>query len=363
MDLTGFKNLSGLHKMNKQEILKQADYTFQRGNRELAKKYISDILAIYPDDELAWMLLARVVEENERKIQCYERVLKINPRNEEAKLALVRVRATINPTLPLPKNIKPQPKPNPYRNMMRVAFAVVIAVLLLGTTGFVIARANPDSQVARVFAIVTPTMDSAPSLSADIAPQTRAEINQTYPQYASLVDALLGLALDNAQNGMEGAPKRPGDAIIASDLVGLEAKSKLMNSMPEPGSMTTITITEQQLTSWIMLEMKDNPDLPLKDVQVYLRDGKVQIWGMVNGSENSTSALVVGELSIDVNKYPHFKIESIQIGQQVVPGIFVTQMEAWLNQSLSDAIGKNVPGIQLVSLKVTSGLITVSGTR
>jgi len=351
--------------MNKQELLKQADYTFQRGNRELAKKYISDILAVYPDDEQAWMLLARVVEEKEYKIQCFERVLKINPKNEEAKLALVRVRAAISPTLPLPKQIKPisAPKPNPYRNVMRGALLAVLAVLLFGTTGFVIARNNPDSQIARVLAIATPTTVSGSSLSADVAPQTRAEVSQAYPQYAPLVDALLGFALDNAQNGMEGAPKRPGDAIITSDSTGMEASLMLKNSLPQPGSMTSVTITEQQLTSWIVMEMKDNPDLPLKDVQVYLRDGKVQIWGVVNGSENSTSALVVGELTIDANKYPHFKIESIQIGQQIVPGIFVSQMEAWLNQALSDAIGKNASGLQLVSLKVTSGLITVSGTR
>ena len=118
--------------MNKQELLKQADYTFQRGNRDLAKKYIADLLAVYPDDEQAWMLLARVVEEKDRKVQCFERVLKINPKNEEAKLALVRVRSTINPTLPLPKQIKPiAPKPNPYRNVIRGALVAVVAFLLL----------------------------------------------------------------------------------------------------------------------------------------------------------------------------------------------------------------------------------------
>ena len=35
--------------MNKQELLKQADYTFQRGNRELAKKYLAELLTKYPN--------------------------------------------------------------------------------------------------------------------------------------------------------------------------------------------------------------------------------------------------------------------------------------------------------------------------
>ena len=65
--------------MNKQELLKLADYNFQRGNRELARKYLVELLTLHPEDEPAWMLLARVVEEKERKVECYNKVLKINP--------------------------------------------------------------------------------------------------------------------------------------------------------------------------------------------------------------------------------------------------------------------------------------------
>ena len=246
---------------------------------------------------------------------------------------------------------------------MRGALVAVVAVLALGTSTYVIARNNPDSQVAKVLALATPTVVSNSVLADDVASQTRAEVSEAYPQYAPLLDALLGFAVENAQNGMEGAPERPGDKILTSDSAGLEAKSMLENSLPQPGSMTTVTITEQQLTSWIAMELKNNPDLPLNEIQVYLRDGTVQVWGVVNGSESSTSALIVGELMVGTNKYPYLKIESMQIGQQVVPGMFVSQMEAWLNQSLSEAINQQAPGLSLVSLKVTSGLITVSGTR
>lgn len=350
--------------MNKQELLKQADYTFQRGNRELARKYLQEILASHPNDEAAWMLLARVAEEPERKIECYTRVLTINPRNEEAKLALTRTRASISPTLPLKqiKKTKPAGK-RPFRNVMRGALVTVLAFLLFGTTTFVIARNNPDSQVAKLLAFATPTVPADVSLPANVAPDTRAEISETYPQYAPLVDTLLGFAVANADNGMEGAPERPGDKIITSDSAGLEAKDMLANSLPQPGTMTSVTVTEQQITSWLVMEMKNNPDLPLQDFQVYLRDGKVQIWGVVTGSQDSTSALVVGELTIGENKHPYFKIESMQIGQQVVPGLLLSQMEAWLNQSLSEAINEQAPGLALVSVKVTSGLVTLSGTR
>lgn len=350
--------------MNKNELLKQADYTFQRGNRELAKKYIADLLAAYPDDEAAWMLLARVMQEKERKIECFERVLKINPKNEEAKLGIIRVRASISPTLPLHKQIINQkPKSAPYRKMTRGALLTLIGFLLFGTTTYVIARSNPNSKIAQVLALATPTMEASAPLADDVAPQTRAEVSESYPEYVPLLDALLSFAVANADNGMEGAPERPGDRIVTSDSTGIETKEMLANSMPQPGSMTSVTITEQQITSWLAMEMKNNPDLSLREIQVYLRNGKVQVWGMINGSESSTSALVVGELTIGENKHPHFTIESMQIGQQVVPAVLLSQMESWLNQSLSQQIDQAVPGLELVSVKVTSGLVTVSGTR
>ena len=85
--------------MTKQELLKQADYTFQRGNRELAKKYLTDFLTQYPNEESAWMLMARIVEEPERKLECYDRALKINPHYSEAKIGLFRI---ISPGKTLP---------------------------------------------------------------------------------------------------------------------------------------------------------------------------------------------------------------------------------------------------------------------
>jgi hypothetical protein len=338
--------------MTKQELLKQADYTFQRGNRELAKKYINEILAAYPNDEAAWMLLARVVEEKERKIECFERVLKINPRNEEA-------------TLPLPKQLnRQQPKTWSTGRVLRGALLTVFGALVFATTSYVIARNNPNSNVVGLLNLATATPISNVDLPDEFASDTRAEISDAYPEYAPLVDALLGFAVTNAGNGMEGAPERPGDRIITSDEAGMAAKDLVANSLPQPGSMTSVTITEQQITSWLAMEMKNKPDLPLQDIQVYLRDGKVKIWGMVvDGAGNSTSALIVGELVIGSNKHPNVKIESMQVGQQTVPAVLLSQMESWLNQSFSDQIDDQAPGLALVSVKVTSGLVTLSGTR
>jgi tetratricopeptide (TPR) repeat protein len=350
--------------MNKQELLKQADYTFQRGNRELAKKYLTEYLSAYPKDEAAWMLMSRIAEEKEHKTQCYQRVLKINPNNNEAKIGLARVNSA-SPTLPLPKrqNTTPfQTNQNTYSGKLRGVLIMVFVVALFGATTLVMARNNPNSQLAKILPLATPTISTNP-LAENIAPQTLEEVNQKYPQYLQLVNALMSFAVENAENGMEGAPERPGSEIIASEQAAAEAKTIIEKALPQPGSLSSITITEQQATSWLAMELKETSDLPLSDVQVFLRNGQVQVWGMVNGSADSTSVLIVAEIKIDNNQQPYFVIESMQIGTQVVPDVLLGQMEAWLNQMLIENINEQLPGLQMMNVNVVNGLITVSGMR
>jgi len=349
--------------MNKKELLKQADYTFQRGNRELAKKYLAELLTEYPDEETAWMLMARMVEEKERRAECYERVLKINPKNHEARLWLGRIKSQ-DKTLPFRgfANSASVSIPGPLKNILRIVTIVAVMILILGTSTFVVARNNPGSDMAQLIIPATPTPLAQP-LADDIAAQTRAEIGASYPQYAPLVDALISLAVSNAKNGMEGAPERPGAQIISSDTAGLEAKTALESALPQPGTLNTVTLTELQITSWLAMEMKNNPDLPMREIQVYLRNGQIQIWGIVNGSDNETSALINGIIDLDSNGQPAIKIESIQIGRQAIPNILLSQAETWLNQLLSEKINEQTPGLKIMNINISSGLITLSGMR
>jgi tetratricopeptide (TPR) repeat protein len=350
--------------MTKQELLKQADYAFQRGNRELAKKYLTDFLAQYPKEESAWMLMARIVEESGRKIECYKHALKINPNNAEAKIGLSRIK---HPSQTLPKH-NPAPA-NPFqgprrsKNLLRGVSIFAALIILFGTTSYVVAQNSPESTVAKLLIQPTPTFYAQIPITENIAAQTRATMAEKYPQYAQLVDALIGFAITNTEDGLEGAPERPGAQIAPSDAAGLEAKTSLESALPQPGSLSSVTLTERQLTSWLAMEMKKSSDLPLNDVQVYLRDDKMQIWGMVTGSTNSTSALIMGSLEVDSNKQPNIKVESAQIGAQIIPTGLIMQVETWLNQLLIDEINKQAPGLEIMNINIRNGLLTISGMR
>jgi hypothetical protein len=66
---------------------------------------------------------------------------------------------------------------------------------------------------------------------------------------------------------------------------------------------------------------------------------------------------------IDSNGNPLIGVESMQIGQQVIPVLLLSQAESWLNQALTDEVNKQAPGLQLMNININSGLITMSGMR
>jgi hypothetical protein len=53
----------------------------------------------------------------------------------------------------------------------------------------------------------------------------------------------------------------------------------------------------------------------------------------------------------------------VQIGAQVIPEALVSQMETWLNQLLIEKINEQAPGLQVMNINISNGLVTVSGMR
>jgi tetratricopeptide (TPR) repeat protein len=162
--------------MNKKELFKQADYIFQRGNRELARKYLTEYLVQYPQDEAAWMLMAKMTDDPRQKAECYRRTLKLNPNHTEAKIWLARIES---PTQPLPRNNPPSQfqSSRPYKKALRWAGIFAALAILFGTTSYAVAWRNPESAAAKLLVAATPTMFAEISSAGNVAAQTRAEMS------------------------------------------------------------------------------------------------------------------------------------------------------------------------------------------
>jgi hypothetical protein len=91
------------------EELQKAVELLRDGDILAARRLLSDIVKVDPNNEQAWLWLSSAVTDEERRRECLERVLRINPKNQAAHLALV----ALSQPSELPPDKKPQLNPEP----------------------------------------------------------------------------------------------------------------------------------------------------------------------------------------------------------------------------------------------------------
>jgi Tol biopolymer transport system component len=74
-----------------QTLLRTAIQAAQSGNKAVARAILEQVIEQAPDNELAWIWLASVVETSAERRNCLQKVLAINPKNERARQALSRL--------------------------------------------------------------------------------------------------------------------------------------------------------------------------------------------------------------------------------------------------------------------------------
>jgi len=94
--------------------LQRAAAYLQAGQPQLARPLLIEVVKQQPDSEEGWLLLSQAVAEQQQKIDCLQRVLRINPDNREAQS---RLRLLLSPpeerAAPI---ITPSPAPPPARS-------------------------------------------------------------------------------------------------------------------------------------------------------------------------------------------------------------------------------------------------------
>lgn len=114
------------------QTLQRAAAYLQAGKPQLARPLLIDVVRQQPDSEEGWLLLSQAVVEQQQKIDCLQRVLRINPGNAEAQTRLRQLlsppeeRATpiappASPVPPPARSAEAAPPKSPDMDALRVA--------------------------------------------------------------------------------------------------------------------------------------------------------------------------------------------------------------------------------------------------
>lgn len=77
--------------------LRGAREAAKSGEKDKARRLLEQVIEADPANETAWLWLSAVVDTKAEKIKCLETALKLNPTNQEAKMALGWLRAGPSP--------------------------------------------------------------------------------------------------------------------------------------------------------------------------------------------------------------------------------------------------------------------------
>jgi hypothetical protein len=163
-----------------------------------------------------------------------------------------------------------------------------------------------------------------------------------------------------------GGPTPPASPIpVSTESVGelQENLLKAATSVPAGGAVS-VTVTEQQLTSMVALRLQDQQELqglPIRDPQVFLRDGKIQLFGVAEAGGLTANALIVISATVTPEGSVVFKAEEANLGPIPVPDNLLEQVSTAINEAFTGNLGSTVTGLRITNVAIEDGQLSLTG--
>jgi hypothetical protein len=123
-----------------------------------------------------------------------------------------------------------------------------------------------------------------------------------------------------------------------------------------------VTVTEGQISEFINRENAENPEATsLSNIQVFLRDGQVQIISDADTEAGSATLQITATVAVTAEGTIQFNVVSAQLGIFPVPESLLSS----ISQSVNDALNGQIAGaenVQVQSIEIGEGFMTISGT-
>ena len=158
-------------------------------------------------------------------------------------------------------------------------------------------------------------------------------------------------------------PKTPAPPIpVTTEAVqSLEETAQNAYDDFQQSGTVKLTITEAQLTSLLAMKLAESGDQTITNPQVYLRDGKIQVFGTVKTDNLEAIAEVIVGVGVDSSGQPSFNIESAKLGPFPLPDNLISQLETRLDLIFQQEIASLAPNTAIDSIQITDGQMIIEG--
>ena len=185
------------------------------------------------------------------------------------------------------------------------------------------------------------------------------------PRKYLLIFALTVLITAALACSLPGA-RRPGQKQPEPLPVTTEEADQLEDNLEEAadaylsGKPFTLSITETQVTSLVTLKLQSIGEKRLQNLQIYLRDGQIQIIGDALYEGISLPINIAARVSASQGSLA-LEILEARVGVFNVPESLLDQLQAQLDQIILEQLSPDVSKVVIEDISIANGVMTITG--
>ena len=161
-----------------------------------------------------------------------------------------------------------------------------------------------------------------------------------------------------------GAPTAPASPIVVSTEAAGELEDLWTNAIENagPDGEVVVVMTEEQVTSYVALKLAEEPDVPLENIQIFLRDGKMTLKGDAKVGVVTAPATLSIDITVDGDGKLAAEISDADFGPIPVPQSMLDELNASIAESLTNELTIDSTEVTIKSIAISDGKMSFSGT-
>ncbi len=166
---------------------------------------------------------------------------------------------------------------------------------------------------------------------------------------------IVGLACN-----LSGGPTPPREVPTSPELAQDVGKT-VQAVQPDPTSgILQYTVTEAELTSYIVFNLKQDYEAILKNPVIVLQPDQLELYGTVVSDSINANGRIVMKVNVDDQGKPKVTITEANFGPFPVPAGLLDNLSKTIDRSLEDAMTKNNSDYRVESIKINTGSAVVT---
>lgn len=160
-----------------------------------------------------------------------------------------------------------------------------------------------------------------------------------------------------------GGPDRPGPSILADQSMATDVAQVWSEAITEAVSTGKVMVffNEAQITGFVTQRLETDQSPLVKDPQIFLRQGQIQVYGVFERGIFKAATLVRVEPAIDEEGQLTFRFVEAKVGPVPAPELLMESLSVVLTEALTGSIGSLATGIRLTSLAIANGEMSIVG--